>query len=222
MALIKCPECQNEISDTVSSCPQCGYKIKGSIDVENIKNKIIENKKILLIVLGIIVAIVIISNLFGSNESKDSKKLKEHLETIGYSCTTYTPKNSGDICDYCYYCTNTQGNGVNQTMKIDYRYDSTLYTETDNRTYEFHIQSSDYNSGAKHSGRATYVDKIEDNVLSFKPNARDYFVIGDRVNCDEYKSKVHKRICEDVVDDVNNSLRTFESYYTGAGIKLGK
>lgn len=221
MALIKCPECKKEISDTASKCPQCGYKIKGTIDIQEIKNKIIENKKIILIVLGIIIGIIIFSLLFSSNENKDSKKLKEYLETIGYSCTKYTSENSGDICDYCYYCTNRASNGANQTMQIDYRYNSTLYKETDS-TYEFIIQSSDYNSEAKHSGRATYVDIIEDNVLSFKPNARDYFVIGDRVNCDEYTSKVHKRICEDVVDDINNSLRTFESYYTGAGIKLGK
>jgi hypothetical protein len=28
MALIKCPECAKEISDTVSNCPHCGYAIK--------------------------------------------------------------------------------------------------------------------------------------------------------------------------------------------------
>lgn len=27
MALIKCPECGKEISDTAKSCPNCGYKI---------------------------------------------------------------------------------------------------------------------------------------------------------------------------------------------------
>ena len=28
MALIKCPECSKEISDTVKKCPNCGYKLK--------------------------------------------------------------------------------------------------------------------------------------------------------------------------------------------------
>ena len=28
MPLIKCPECQQEISDTAKSCPNCGYAIK--------------------------------------------------------------------------------------------------------------------------------------------------------------------------------------------------
>ncbi len=30
MALIKCPECQNEISDKADKCPQCGYPIGGN------------------------------------------------------------------------------------------------------------------------------------------------------------------------------------------------
>ena len=28
MALMNCPECNKEISDTVKTCPNCGYKIK--------------------------------------------------------------------------------------------------------------------------------------------------------------------------------------------------
>ena len=30
MALTKCPECGQEISDTAKSCPHCGYKIKNA------------------------------------------------------------------------------------------------------------------------------------------------------------------------------------------------
>ncbi len=28
MALIKCPECKNEVSDSAKACPKCGYPIK--------------------------------------------------------------------------------------------------------------------------------------------------------------------------------------------------
>ena len=28
MALIKCPECRKEVSDSAVSCPNCGYGIK--------------------------------------------------------------------------------------------------------------------------------------------------------------------------------------------------
>ena len=31
MALINCPECNKEISDTTKSCPHCGYSIKEEI-----------------------------------------------------------------------------------------------------------------------------------------------------------------------------------------------
>lgn len=27
MALIKCPECNHEVSDTAKNCPNCGYKL---------------------------------------------------------------------------------------------------------------------------------------------------------------------------------------------------
>jgi uncharacterized protein YbaR (Trm112 family) len=30
MALITCPECKKEISDTAKSCPSCGYELKPS------------------------------------------------------------------------------------------------------------------------------------------------------------------------------------------------
>ena len=31
MALINCPECNKEISDSAKSCPHCGYKFKNSV-----------------------------------------------------------------------------------------------------------------------------------------------------------------------------------------------
>ena len=31
MAIIKCPECQNEVSDKASSCPKCGCPIKEDV-----------------------------------------------------------------------------------------------------------------------------------------------------------------------------------------------
>ena len=48
MALIKCPECNKEISDTAKRCPNCGYKFP------------IKNKKNICIIILIIIAIVVI------------------------------------------------------------------------------------------------------------------------------------------------------------------
>ena len=49
MALIKCPECGQEISDTVKSCPHCGYKIKE-----------LDKRKILTLGIAILFVVVII------------------------------------------------------------------------------------------------------------------------------------------------------------------
>ena len=40
MALIKCPECKGQVSDTAESCPHCGYIISKS---KGLKNSFIAN-----------------------------------------------------------------------------------------------------------------------------------------------------------------------------------
>ena len=45
MALIKCPECGKEISDSISTCPNCGYVLKK------------KNKKAVLIIIVLVIAI---------------------------------------------------------------------------------------------------------------------------------------------------------------------
>lgn len=60
MALIKCPECDKEISDTIKKCPNCGYKLKKRM---NKKSKIIISIFILIaIAIGTIITIVLINN----------------------------------------------------------------------------------------------------------------------------------------------------------------
>lgn len=48
MALIKCPECDKEISDTVKVCPGCGYKFKKA---KKIKVSIGKKKKIIVMIV---------------------------------------------------------------------------------------------------------------------------------------------------------------------------
>jgi hypothetical protein len=61
MALIECPECGKEYSDTAKSCPNCGYVERKTFSkVENWKrNDGIQKLIIFLGVVGILVAIVI-------------------------------------------------------------------------------------------------------------------------------------------------------------------
>lgn len=83
MALIKCPECQTEISDQSKFCPNCGYGLN-AMSIEN-KNKI---KKMLFSVIGIIVAIILIVVIYDActvsidELEEDLRKSKQELEDI--------------------------------------------------------------------------------------------------------------------------------------------
>ena len=84
MALINCPECDKEISDTIKKCPHCGFKIK-KIETEqsifsNAKNMIVESiptdkkkRNILFSVIGAIAIIIIVALIliFTGNSQPD-------------------------------------------------------------------------------------------------------------------------------------------------------
>lgn len=64
MALIKCPECGNKISDQAESCPKCGYEMKQKKVEEKDYLKTIKSKwnnKYLIIILIAVAAIFIFS-----------------------------------------------------------------------------------------------------------------------------------------------------------------
>ena len=78
MALIKCPECGNQISDKAESCPKCGYELNKKETPTTSDNKVASsfmnkgNIKYILIILAIIVAGVGVT-AFTGNENWTSK-----------------------------------------------------------------------------------------------------------------------------------------------------
>lgn len=46
MALVKCPECGKEVSDTANACPNCGYGVKAHFDKMKQDNYIKKNQSI--------------------------------------------------------------------------------------------------------------------------------------------------------------------------------
>ncbi|MDY4616951.1 MAG: zinc ribbon domain-containing protein [Lachnospiraceae bacterium] len=61
MAMIKCPECGQEISDKAKKCVHCGMKIKG------------KNNKILIIIM-VVLLIVILGSMYFIIHNKEDKK----------------------------------------------------------------------------------------------------------------------------------------------------
>ena len=85
MALIKCPECGNKISDQADSCPKCGYELKKSNQevgkqLNKIKGK--WDNKYLLIIAAAVIAFL----LFNQNKTQSSN---------GGGTPTPSPSNNG-------------------------------------------------------------------------------------------------------------------------------
>ena len=57
MALVKCPECGNDVSDTARTCPHCGYNLR----IKNTEQKPRRKKKWLpfVIIGGVLLTILI-------------------------------------------------------------------------------------------------------------------------------------------------------------------
>ena len=70
MALMKCPECNKEISDTTNVCIHCGYKIgsNSQIYIHSFVKKVIP-------IIFVLLVIFIIININKNNESDSSDNL---------------------------------------------------------------------------------------------------------------------------------------------------
>lgn len=65
MALIKCPECDIDVSDTAKICPHCGCKVK------NQKEK---SKSMIIVILSIVIALIVIKIITGViQQARDDK-----------------------------------------------------------------------------------------------------------------------------------------------------
>ena len=85
MALIKCPECGKEVSDTAKVCIHCGFELsknqglseKGKNTINNLKNKFGKKK---LICFGIVLAIIILALIVFvfAKRSSDNRQQEEN------------------------------------------------------------------------------------------------------------------------------------------------
>ncbi len=97
MALIKCPECKKKISESASSCPNCGFELDKKV-VKIIKAKEAKDKKSGCTVLIIIIIIVFIINAIDSDSSSDVKRVSVNKAKIvlKYAKTNLNVRSSPD------------------------------------------------------------------------------------------------------------------------------
>ena len=70
MALIKCPECKNSISDKAEKCPKCGYELSGNNNSSELSEKIkgkIDYKYVLIGLLIIVVGFYMLNQRNNTN-----------------------------------------------------------------------------------------------------------------------------------------------------------
>lgn len=89
MALITCPECNHEVSDTALACPHCGYQVKKDfespqqVEVTSIKIKPKISKKILFLAsIFIIITLSVVVGTIISNKNKEALREKEYIENL--------------------------------------------------------------------------------------------------------------------------------------------
>ena len=85
MALIKCPECDKNISDKAESCPHCGYSFEKKANnntLETLKGK--WNNKYLLVLLVLLVGgyFIFFNNSFYFFYSKFPNRKKPNISLI--------------------------------------------------------------------------------------------------------------------------------------------
>ena len=133
MALIKCPECNNKISDQAESCPKCGYELKPSKKSDSNKSKSIKegfNNKYLLIIIVVAVGLFFMfnQNKTNNNGATPSGGTGGEIYTdskLGYSFEF--PSNykiTADKDGFIYVSQNTSGNSAVIPYVIIGRYDN--------------------------------------------------------------------------------------------------
>lgn len=134
MALITCPECNHEISDTASVCPNCGYSLKVS-KTEEIKNRMKGNsKKIIIGVCILICAIVAIMIYTSTPHGEDEKLVKMVVEDIQDELLEPDSMEVLECYTYCLDSSMEDGTDYSHLEKYDNRIYCSIYYKATNKS----------------------------------------------------------------------------------------
>lgn len=184
MALIKCPECGQEISDSLKRCHHCGMKIKKVKE----KKKLSKKKKIIILVASIVaVAALAVGGVFLVNKvikpANDYKSANKLLEDGKYEDAVAAFEALGDYRDSENKIKETKYRHANYMVEKE-QFDDALalyelldgYSESNSKIKETYYKKaiSEYNNGSyldakkdfqasgNYGDTATYLLKIED------------------------------------------------------------
>lgn len=130
MALMKCPECGNNVSDQAEKCPKCGYELKGN--GENTVEKNDENKPkrkvdYKYIILGLLVLVV---GLFIINQTRENnKKTESQVQTSSTVQSDQPQTTPGTNTGYVVY------NDKNVGMQYEIPNNFKIMTDNNGLTY---------------------------------------------------------------------------------------
>lgn len=170
MALITCPECGREISDTAQACPHCGHpillssKIPQQVELTSIKISSKNSKKIILGIISVlaIIAVIIIAVTI-SNKNKAALSRQEYIENLGKARTTmlYGAADAESVC--------------NLTKSVWY---NTIHEKKDSETDKYTMTRSKFNDDFNTSLSALYSDQnIKYKIDTIKDNQEEVSAI---------------------------------------------
>lgn len=197
MALIKCPECKKEISNTAKKCPHCGFemskkknnqKISFKKRISSVVNLIKNNKKVTAIIIGIVIIMVLIIFSILYYESYESKRIAEktveYLENEGFSCETVSSYEwANEVYEEEVYICNKKnvtssheyrihyGSHISMLGRLDYSYFDVTYTYREFE-YSFSITSGNFNESGTN---IIFLKENGESVGSYQPaNGNDF------------------------------------------------
>lgn len=223
MALVNCPECGKEVSDTIKICPSCGYRIKK------------KNKKKIIILIAIIIVLIAISVTVGLLIYKNNEKKKVELYRNNISeITTMINKSSSSVksCGTLIY--NVWNNAIQEkfddvtdkyTVKNPSPGEGSSFEEVWDWIDEEHFY--DYNTALQNLFSAeeftSEIDKIYTEQKKIKEKMKELKNPSEQFE-EEYetvKDYYEKYLSfTTMVTDVSGSLQTWSSNYNDAETDL--
>jgi len=167
MALIKCPECQKEMSDTLETCPHCGFIIKKPEIVKNQKT-IEENERspfssFLYVVILVILGIAILNKACTCDKVSSSNKNKVTSSSQSSDSSNYINAGVRFSNNQIMITNNDSATWTNTNIKINDDYKYTIGTMSAGETKIINMSECSNASGDRFN---PYVKKFQNIYIS--------------------------------------------------------